>query len=83
MLVAGYEWVGWRNDTPGWAGEPLEMLFEFDRVRNFSAVHIHINNMFTKDVQVRQTCLLSLVGFRYQVKRKCSRFVSLKLKANV
>lgn len=48
----GYEWVGWRNDTPGWSGGPLEMLFEFDKVRNFSAVHIHINNMFTKDVQV-------------------------------
>lgn len=44
--------MGWRNDTPGWSGEPLEMLFEFDRVRNFSAVHIHINNMFTKDIQV-------------------------------
>lgn len=52
-MLSGYEWIGWRNDTPGWAGEPLEMLFEFDRVRNFSAVHIHINNMFTKDVQVR------------------------------
>ncbi|KAF5271003.1 hypothetical protein FQR65_LT05353 [Abscondita terminalis] len=48
----GYEWVGWRNDTPGWAGHPLEILFEFDKVRNFSAVHLHTNNLFTKDVQV-------------------------------
>ncbi|KAK5643044.1 hypothetical protein RI129_009211 [Pyrocoelia pectoralis] len=48
----GYEWVGWRNDTPGWAGHPLEMLFEFDKVRNFSAVHLHTNNLFTRDVQV-------------------------------
>ncbi|XP_019874685.1 discoidin domain-containing receptor tyrosine kinase B [Aethina tumida] len=48
----GYEWVGWRNDTPGWAGHPLEILFQFDRVRNFSAAHLHTNNLFTKDVQV-------------------------------
>jgi discoidin domain receptor family protein 2 len=48
----GYEWVGWRNDTPGWAGHPLEMRFEFDKVRNFSAAHLHTNNLFSKDVQV-------------------------------
>ncbi|XP_065160829.1 discoidin domain-containing receptor tyrosine kinase B isoform X2 [Atheta coriaria] len=47
-----YEWVGWRNDTAGWAGHPLELVFEFDKVRNFSAAHLHTNNLFTKDVQV-------------------------------
>ncbi|KAK6628865.1 hypothetical protein RUM43_002682 [Polyplax serrata] len=48
----GYEWVGWRNDTPEMIGRPVEITFEFDRVRNFSAMHIHTNNMYTKDVQV-------------------------------
>ncbi|XP_022905687.1 discoidin domain-containing receptor 2 [Onthophagus taurus] len=48
----GYEWVGWRNDTPGWVGHPLELIFEFDKVRNFSAAHLHTNNLYTKDVQV-------------------------------
>lgn len=28
------------------------MLFEFEKVRNFSAAHLHTNNLFTKDVQV-------------------------------
>ncbi|XP_049938799.1 discoidin domain-containing receptor 2-like [Schistocerca serialis cubense] len=53
-LEAGqeHEWVGWRNDTPGMEGSPVEMLFEFDHVRNFSAVHLHANNQFSKDVQV-------------------------------
>lgn len=51
-MYAGYEWVGWRNDTPGMAGHPLELLFEFDKVRNFSAAHLHTNNLYTKDVQV-------------------------------
>lgn len=34
------------------AGKPVEMTFEFDQVRNFSAVLLHTNNMFSKDVQV-------------------------------
>ncbi|XP_068151340.1 uncharacterized protein smal [Drosophila tropicalis] len=48
----GYEWIGWRNDTPGLLSKPVEIAFEFDTVRNFSAVVLHTNNMFTKDVQV-------------------------------
>ncbi|XP_073823339.1 smoke alarm isoform X1 [Musca autumnalis] len=48
----GYEWIGWRNDTPGLMGKPVEIIFEFDTVRNFSAIILHTNNMFTKDVQV-------------------------------
>lgn len=52
LLFAGYEWVGWRNDTLGMAGKPVEMVFEFDSVRNFSAMILHTNNMFSKDVQV-------------------------------
>ncbi|KAJ4434224.1 hypothetical protein ANN_22772 [Periplaneta americana] len=51
-LVTGYEWVGWRNDTLGMAGHPVEVVFEFDRVRNFSALYLHTNNLFSKDVQV-------------------------------
>ncbi|EDS35366.1 discoidin domain receptor [Culex quinquefasciatus] len=27
------------------------MVFEFDTVRNFSAMVLHTNNMFSKDVQ--------------------------------
>ena len=50
---AGYEWVGWRNDSSGMGGRPVEIVFEFDRVRNFSAMYIHTNNLFSKDVQVR------------------------------
>ncbi|CAD1475147.1 unnamed protein product, partial [Heterotrigona itama] len=41
-------WVGWRNDT---RGQPVEIKFEFDKVREFSAIHIYCNNQFTKDVQ--------------------------------
>lgn len=43
-------WVGWKNDTR--SNKPIEMKFEFDKVREFSAVHVYCNNQFTKDVQV-------------------------------
>lgn len=52
FIYIGYEWVGWRNDTLGMAGKPVEIVFEFDSIRNFSAIILHTNNMFTKDVQV-------------------------------
>ncbi|XP_063215525.1 discoidin domain-containing receptor tyrosine kinase B [Bacillus rossius redtenbacheri] len=51
-LGKGYEWVGWRNDTAGMVGRPVEVLFEFQKVRNFSAMYLHTNNFFSKDVQV-------------------------------
>lgn len=51
-FVAGYEWVGWRNDTIGVTGH-VEILFQFSEVRNFTSMHIHTNNLFSKDVQVR------------------------------
>lgn len=43
-------WVGWKNDSR--ENRPIEITFEFDKVREFSAVHIYANNQFTKDVQV-------------------------------
>lgn len=43
-------WVGWKNDTRG--SKPVEIKFEFDKVREFSEVHIYCNNQFIKDIQV-------------------------------
>lgn len=42
-------WVGWRNDS---RPSPPVITFEFDKVREFSAVHIFCNNKFMRDVQV-------------------------------
>jgi len=55
LRCAGYEWVGWKNES---GARPVEIVFEFDRVRNFSAIHLHANNLFTKDVQVSTKFLL-------------------------
>ncbi|XP_006568429.1 discoidin domain-containing receptor 2 isoform X2 [Apis mellifera] len=56
-------WVGWRNDT---RGQPVEIKFEFDKVREFSAIHIYCNNQFTKDVQIfSQIDILFSIGGKY------------------
>ncbi|KAF2351919.1 Serine-threonine/tyrosine-protein kinase catalytic domain [Trinorchestia longiramus] len=47
----GYEWVGWRNESRPDA-EFILINFEFDQLRNFSAIHIHTSNLITKGVQI-------------------------------
>lgn len=69
----GQGWVGWRNDTR--SGHPLEIKFEFDHVREFSAVHIFCNNQFTKDVQVSDFCggneiWIILPSFAFEIMKK-------------
>ena len=62
--IKGYEWIGWKNDSLN--QDPVEILFEFDKVRRFTLVTIHANNYFTKDVHVfRSAQLLFSVGGRY------------------
>ena len=48
LFSAGYEWVGWKNKSMG----PLQMDFTFRNVRKFDQVLIHINNHYTKDIQI-------------------------------
>lgn len=36
----GYDYVGWRNEST--AGGYVEITFEFDRIRNFTAMKVHI-----------------------------------------
>ncbi|XP_025835674.1 discoidin domain-containing receptor 2-like [Agrilus planipennis] len=46
----GNGWVAWKNSSSllGY----IELVFQFDEVRNFSSVHLFTNNYFTKGVQV-------------------------------
>ncbi|NXN80444.1 DDR2 protein, partial [Bombycilla garrulus] len=46
----GYDYVGWRNEST--AGGYVEITFEFDRIRNFTAMKVHCNNMFAKSVKI-------------------------------
>ncbi|KAB0795691.1 hypothetical protein PPYR_09752 [Photinus pyralis] len=59
-------WVGWRNDTR--EQRFVEISFEFDKIRDFTAVHIFANNQFTKDVEVfaKADVMFSIGGRRYK-----------------
>ncbi|XP_060535440.1 discoidin domain-containing receptor tyrosine kinase B-like [Cylas formicarius] len=59
-------WVGWKNDSR--EGKPIEIIFEFDKIREFSAVHIYTNNQFTREVQVfaEAKVMFSVGGKRYK-----------------
>ncbi|NXJ96952.1 DDR2 protein, partial [Corythaixoides concolor] len=46
----GYDYVGWHNEST--ASGYVEITFEFDRVRNFTAMKVHCNNMFAKGVKI-------------------------------
>ncbi|XP_060809572.1 discoidin domain-containing receptor 2 isoform X2 [Amyelois transitella] len=55
-------WVGWRNDST----TPPVITFEFDKVREFSAVHLFCNNKFMRDVQVFSEAIISFsIGGRH------------------
>lgn len=51
LFPIGNGWVSWKSENI--STEHLELIFEFDQVRNFSAVHLYTNNFFSRNVQVR------------------------------
>ena len=55
----GYEWIGWRAAADAIATSFVEISFRFDALRNFSAVRFHANNMFTKEIRVFRSALVS------------------------
>uniref|UniRef100_A0A8C9X9C8 receptor protein-tyrosine kinase n=1 Tax=Sander lucioperca TaxID=283035 RepID=A0A8C9X9C8_SANLU len=85
----GYDYVGWNNKSlpKGY----VEMIFEFDHVRNFTSMKVHCNNMFSRGVRMfrQATCYFRSasdweadpVTFRPTVDRmsQSARFVTVSL----
>ncbi|XP_039204914.1 discoidin domain-containing receptor 2 isoform X1 [Crotalus tigris] len=46
----GYDYVGWSNEST--TNGHVEITFEFDRIRNFTTMKVHCNNMFAKGVKI-------------------------------
>uniref|UniRef100_A0A8C5QU26 Discoidin domain-containing receptor 2 n=1 Tax=Leptobrachium leishanense TaxID=445787 RepID=A0A8C5QU26_9ANUR len=46
----GYDYVGWSNES--FTNGYVEIMFEFDRIRNFTNMKVHCNNMFSKNVKI-------------------------------
>ncbi|CAM1292183.1 DDR2 (predicted) [Pycnogonum litorale] len=91
----GYDWVGWRNDS-GRYRKPLQLIFEFDGVRNFSSVTIHVSNAFKYGVMIfSEVNIRFSIGGRYYNTNPItynympdtfienSRNVTIKLKHNI
>ncbi|KAM6962808.1 discoidin domain-containing receptor 2 [Aplochiton taeniatus] len=45
----GYDYVGWTNES--FPNGYVEIMFEFDRIRNFTTMKVHCNNMFSLSVK--------------------------------
>lgn len=48
-LFAGSRWVGWCNET---LEGPLELVFEFDNIKEFIGMNVHINHIVSRGVEV-------------------------------
>lgn len=46
----GYDYVGWNNES--FPNGYVEIMFEFDRTRNFTSMKVHCNNQFLKHIKV-------------------------------
>uniref|UniRef100_A0A8C6TM78 receptor protein-tyrosine kinase n=1 Tax=Neogobius melanostomus TaxID=47308 RepID=A0A8C6TM78_9GOBI len=46
----GYDYVGWNNES--FSNGYVEIMFEFDRTRNFTSMKVHSNNLFSKNIKV-------------------------------
>jgi discoidin domain receptor family protein 2 len=41
----GYDWIGWKRKSSA-----VNLIFQFDTIRNFTSVRFHISNLFTRGV---------------------------------
>ncbi|XP_016897757.1 discoidin domain-containing receptor 2 [Cynoglossus semilaevis] len=46
----GYDFVGWNNKS--FPKGYVEVIFDFDHVRNFTSMKVHCNNMFSRGVRI-------------------------------
>lgn len=65
--IKGYEWVGWKTEQFE-DSTPIEIVFKFDAVRNFTKLNIHCNNFYDKDVRIFRMAhvYFSVSGIYYQ-----------------
>ncbi len=47
--LRGFEWVGWKKTIKNRTS--IKLKFYFDSIRNFSEIHFHTNNLFSKDIE--------------------------------
>jgi discoidin domain receptor family protein 2 len=65
-VIDGHQpWVGWTNETRTY----ITIIFQFDTIRQINRVTIHTNNLFSKEILIFKTAIISFsmnnVGINY------------------
>lgn len=65
-VINGHQpWIGWSNDTSSY----ITIIFQFDSIRQINRMTIHTNNLFSKDILIFKTAIISFstnnVGTNY------------------
>lgn len=68
-------WIGWKSDNRN--DQPIEIVFEFDKPREFRAIHIYANNQITREVQVFSVAKVSFSVDGKKYKGEPIRFDSM------
>lgn len=55
-VIDGHQsWIGWSNDTSSY----ITIKFQFDSIRQINRVTIHTNNLFSKEILIFKTAVIS------------------------
>jgi discoidin domain receptor family protein 2 len=55
-VIDGHQpWIGWSNETNRY----ITIIFQFDFIRQINRVTIHTNNLFSKDILIFKTAIIS------------------------
>jgi discoidin domain receptor family protein 2 len=55
-VINGHQpWIGWSNETSTY----ITIIFQFDSIRQINRVTIHTNNLFSKDILIFKTAIIS------------------------
>lgn len=53
----GYNWIGWKRKSTSMSS--VNLNFHFDTTRNFTAIHIHTSNLYTRDVYLFHSIIIN------------------------
>jgi discoidin domain receptor family protein 2 len=55
-VIDGHQpWIGWSNETNRY----ITIIFQFDFIRQINRITIHTNNLFSKDILIFKTAIIS------------------------
>src|SRR5690349_10201801 len=55
VIDGNQPWIGWSNETSRY----ITIIFQFDTIRQINRVTIHTNNLFSKEIFIFKTAIIS------------------------